>query len=204
MRCRSRFPSLCQTSSVPYRRAAVVKTRNLVTRLLLQGVSEDEILHELWGIPGGERTLRRAAKSLAGLHYWPAARVNALLLAAADGRAAPVETPEDRDEIEGVRELMRLDTAAAFALLTERVPSLRELEAAALNPQQVRPPVLGRRGPSDPEKRSQAQLWALIKRATAMVGPRSGQMDRLAASPAAFAVVVKHLHALLGVPLPGE
>jgi hypothetical protein len=176
---------------------------------LIQEVDEAEAVMRLQASPGGRRTLRNAAEMTArnadnGYPYGPAYR----LLRAASGDPVP---PPNREELAAEareRQLLLQPLPTSFDELAEQVPALRELE------QQLRddPAAIVRDLPAagtdtfggtipDPSTPAGQALilTALHEGVRRLVGPHSGQSDRVLASSAALNLVCDHLRPLTGI-----
>lgn len=173
--------------------------------LVLQNVPAEEIVESLKRVAGDPQTLRQAAQLLDRYDSFPANRCRELLLAAADDSPIPAVSDELRIVEEEQRLLLQMDLSDAFSLLAARLPALLEFERRAR--EGVPPAELSRIGrlaarSADPKLRAMGTVEVLVRESTRLVGPSSHQRDSLLASPAAEAVVRRHLGRLVGLLPP--
>lgn len=181
----------------------VAEAVQLAGRLVIRGVPEEEAVGRLRELPCGPAGLREAAASLRG-HGFPANRAAALLLAAADGTALPAMSNEERGADEQERQLAELPLDEAFGLLARRLPELRELERRARDGGDSHSLLMRMAIKSgDSQAIAMRKLARPVKDSFRLVGPESGQLDRLLASAVAANVVRRHLAVTAGVVTDG-
>jgi hypothetical protein len=167
-------------------------------------VPEEELARELRTLPGSRTALRVAARVSTRGTDWPAARVRAVLIAAAAGAPVVPATLDDLAAYLEQRELLDLPPEEAFELLAVRLPVLRDLLSQA---KKTMPP-LTLPVPGDPATGSESPSFVafqeLRRNAGSLVGPTSGQSDRLLASNAAMRVVSHLLLTAGGIARPKE
>ena len=170
------------------------KATALAFERINEGVPEDEIVRELRALPVSNIALRLSTRFSVRGTDWPAARMRAVMTAAATGKPVVPATAEDLVAYQRQRALRDLPRDQAFEVLAAQVPALRELRRRA---EQTMPPMpFPRPGdpPTTPDSPHFAAFTALRNEAATLVGPRSGQTDRLLSSQAALLVVS---HAIL-------
>ena len=177
---------------------------NLAFRQLREGIPDEQIVQQLRQLPGGSKTLHKAARLAAtGNPGYPVNRCCALLKAAAEGLAMPDLPAEQRAQEEVQRQLMNGDPAIGFALLAQRAPALLDLEQRA------------RAGLSKPEwdmamryaadganQESKAVFVSMFHEPGSDRWPESHSPDALLASQAAKQVVSLHLTLVANVSAP--
>ena len=105
---------------------------SLAFRQLREGIPDQQIVQQLRELPGGSKTLHKAARLAAtGNPGYPVNRCCALLKVAAEGLAMPDIPAEQRAQEEAQRQLMNGDPATGFAMLAQRAPALLDLEQRA-------------------------------------------------------------------------
>jgi hypothetical protein len=159
-----------------------------------EDVPEEQIVRELRALPGSKVAIRIVARISTRGTDWPAARVRAVLTAAATGAPVVPATADELAAYQQQRELLDLPRDEAFEFLAARLPALRDLRRRA---EQTLPPMpfpVPGGPPTSPDSPHFAAFGALRQEAASLVGPTSGQPDRLLASGVALRVVS---HALL-------
>jgi hypothetical protein len=170
------------------------KATQLAFNRVKEGVAEDAIVQELRALPRSRIALRIAARLSARGTGWPAVRIHAVLVAAAAGSEVVPASADDLAAYQQQRELLDLPRNEAFELLADRLPALRDLRRHAEETLPPFPLPVPDAPPTAPDSPHFAAFAALRQEAAALVGPQSGQPDRLLASDAAMRVVS---HALL-------
>ncbi|HEX4016745.1 MAG TPA: hypothetical protein VHX15_08415 [Frankiaceae bacterium] len=169
-----------------------------------EGVPDEEIVRELRSLPGSKVALRLAARIGTRGTDWSAARVRAVLTAASTGAPIVPATADELAAYQQQRELLEMPRDEAFEFLAARLPALRDLQRRA---QQTLPPMpflVPGGPPTGPDGPHFSAFVALRQEAASLVGPTSGQTDRLLGSDTALRVVSHALLAAGGIAPLGE
>jgi hypothetical protein len=180
---------------------ATVRTLGRAKELALAGAVDDVAIAELRRVAGSNEVLVECAELFEDRTGFPATTMVRWCRAASGEEFVPVCENQGAEEAEQ-RALFAMPLDEAFRLLAERLPRLAELESEARDPARVR--LHGRwrllvRVSHHEQSRQLAALAELVKRSRLLVGPNSSNSDPLLNSPAAEAVVQRHLAQLLGV-----
>jgi hypothetical protein len=184
----------------------VQEARALVSRLVRAGIPDDEVAQRLRAEVTGETldALARLLDEPARVGY-PADRWRSLVLAAGEGRPAPLLAPEKVAADEQQRQLSLLTTTDGFVQLAAREPKLLDLERRLRD---NRPPSSGSgwRVPQRPVIPPWESAQTLLQELAATVGPESDNPDPLLRSSTAIMVVLHHCMDLAnhGLPDPFE
>ena len=178
---------------------------SLAFRQLREGIPDEQIVQHLQDLPGGSKTLRKAARIAAtGNPGYPANRCVALLKAAAEGLPAPELPAEQRAQEEEQRQLANGAPASSFALLAQRAPALLDLERRA-RAGLSKPDwdVAMRHAADQANGESKAIFLSMfLMNQFPLVGPESRSSDSLVASQTAEKVVSLHLMMVANVSPP--
>jgi hypothetical protein len=184
----------------------VQEARALVSRLVREGVTDDEVVQRLRADVTGETlvALGQLLEEPASVGY-PVDRWRSLVLAAGEGKPPPLLAPEKVAADEQQRQLSLLPTADGFAQLAAREPKLLDLERRI---RESEPPSSGSgwRASQRPVIPSRESAQALMQELTATVGPQSDHADPLLRSSTALMVALHHCmdFANHGLPDPFE
>jgi hypothetical protein len=183
----------------------VDEAMSLAFRQIRDGIADEQIVQHLRDLPGGSKTLRKAARLAAtGDPGYPVNRCVALLKAAAEGLPAPELPAEQRAQQEAQRQLMIGDPASGFALLARRASALLDLEhraRAGLSKPEWDEAMRHAADGADRETKAIFVSMFLMKESP-LVGPESHSPDALLASQAAKNVVSVHLTLVANVSPP--